>query len=360
MDELTETVLIAMMAAVIVLLVVLLARGRGKKDDFSGLRTEIIGQFNLLSRMVLDTVDRTAAGNTAGVELLRQTVEERLKEIQRSVGVKLDETLKTGLDSSFRRVSDQLQEVYKSIGEMRTLTNGIGDLKNILSNVKTRGIWGEVQLSKLLSDFMSPGQYGENVRIEGENVVEYAIRIPREDEQAMLLPIDAKFPMDRYARVLRLAEQGDTPALRTAQKELAAAVIAEAKKIGEKYIRPPKTTDFAVMFLPSEGLYAEVIRLELIEQLQSKWRVMAAGPSTLCALLQSFQMGFKSVAIQKHSTAILDMLNAVKAEFSGFLAELQKTQHSLAAAQGHLETVHRRSSRIQSRLTNVDEIGRQS
>ncbi len=350
-----EIILIGLVGAVFVLLLVLIVKSRTKTDDFSRLRQEITGQFQVMSNMVMDTVDRAVAGNTAGVDMLRRAVEGKLQDIQIAVGRQLDETLKVGLDSSFRRVGEQLQQVYRGIGEMRTLTADVGDLKSILTNVKTRGIWGEIQLHKLLGDFMAPGQYEENVKI-GNNFVEFAVNIPQEDEKSMLLPIDSKFPMDRYAKVLKLAEKGASADLKSAQKELAAAIIAEAKKIRDKYISPPITTDFAIMFLPSEGLYAEVIRLELLEQLQTKWRVVVAGPSTLCALLQSFQLGFKSVAIKKYSSEILDLLRIIRVEFEGVEAEIQKTQKSLAAAQGHLESVNKKSGRIQNRLTDVDSI----
>ena len=352
---LTETILMAMGGVVLILLIIIAKNSRQKGDD-AALRIELTAQFNMLSKTLLHTVGNASASSTASVEILRGVIEEKLTEIQYSVDRKLDDTLRTGLDSSFRRVSEQLQEVYKSMGEVRTLTNGIVDLKNILSNVKTRGIWGEVQLHKLLLDFMARGQYVENARIEGDNVVEFAIKVPREGEEAMLLPIDSKFPMDRYARVIKEAERGNSAELVQAQKELVTAILQEAKKISEKYIQPPKTTDFAILFLPSEGLYTEIIRLGLLEKVQTNWRVMIAGPSTLSALLTSFQTGFKAVAIKKHSAAILDMLNAVRVEFESFAMAIQRTQNSLATAQNHLETVQKRSHKIQNRLTDVHEL----
>ncbi|MEG0357362.1 MAG: DNA recombination protein RmuC [Christensenellaceae bacterium] len=349
----TETIMIGILAVLVVLCIVILIRQNKKTNENAELRLEITSQFHILSGMMMDTMGKVSNNHTQSVEILRQTVEQKLSEIQKSVDQKLDSTLKSGLDMSFKRVSDQLSQVYQSMGEMRTLTSGIGDLKNILSNVKTRGIWGEVQLYKLLTDFMAPGQYIENAKI-GDGVVEFAISMPREDRSNMLLPIDAKFPMDKYSHVLELIEQGKTLEITAAQKELFSAIITEAKKISEKYIRPPQTTDFAILFLPSEGLYSEAIRLGLIEKVQSKFKVMLTGPSTLCALLTSLQTGFKTLAIQKHSLAILDMMSAIKTEFDNFAEVLQKTQNSLSAAQNHLETVQKRTTKIQTKLTDVD------
>ncbi len=341
--------------AIAVLCILILVRQGKKTDDGARLRLELTNQFNLLSNMMLDTMNKVSGANNTSVEILRRTVEDKLAEIQKSVDQKLDTTLKSGLSTSFARVNEQLRQVYQSMGEVRALTSGIGDLKNILSNVKTRGIWGEVQLYRLLADFMAPGQFEENAKIEGDNTVEFAIRMPREQGGATLLPVDSKFPMDRYARVLALMEAGEMEALRAAQKELVAAVVTEAKKINDKYIRPPKTTDFAIMFLPSEGLYAEVIRLGLIEQLQHKYKVMVAGPSTLSAFLTSLQTGFRTLSIKEHSALIIDMLSAIKVEFEQFALLLQKTQNSLCAAQNHLEAVQKRSTKIQTRLSDAEK-----
>lgn len=353
-----EMILVAAGFAVLaVLCVVILARQNRKTDDAAALRTELTNQFHILSGMVLDTVNKASAVNGQNVEVLRRTVEEKLNEIRFSVDRKLDTTLKSGLSTSFARVSEQLEQVYKSMGEVRALTSGVGDLKNILSGVKTRGIWGEVQLYKLLSDFLAPGQFVENARITRDSTVEFAVKMPQDGGGDVLLPIDSKFPMDRYARVLALGDSGDAQALAAAQKEFVQAVLTEAKKISGKYLRPPQTTDFAIMFLPSEGLYAEVIRLGLVDRLQSKYRVMVTGPSTLGAFLTSLQTGFRTLAIREHSAAIEGMLTEIKAEFEAFGDMLQKTQNSLAAAQNHLESVQKRSIRIQTRLSDVDGFG---
>ncbi len=350
----TETILIAGMALVTVLCVIILARQGKKREDGAALRTELLSQFQILSGMTLDTVGKASAANTKSVEILRKAVEEKLNEIRFSVDQKLDSTLKSGLSSSFARVSEQLEQVYKSMGEVRALTSGVGDLKNILAGVKTRGIWGEVQLHSLLSDFLAPSQFVKEARIAKEGIVEFAVRMPREVGGDVLLPIDSKFPMDRYARLLSMQEKGEAQALGAAQKDFVQAVLTEAKKISEKYIKPPQTTDFAIMFLPSEGLYAEIIRLGLVDRLQSKYRVMVTGPSTLSAFLTSLQTGFRTLSIKQHSAAIIDMLAGIRAEFDTFGDMLQKTQNSLAAAQNHLESVQKRSIRIQTKLSDVD------
>ena len=319
-------------------------------ENASRTRQEINEQFTHLNQITVASLGEVSRLNERNSDRLRQSVEERLTEMQKTVDERLQKSLHEGISSSFTRVSEQLTELYKSMGEVKTLTSGVGDLKNILSNVKNRGIWGEVQLQRLLEDFMVPGQFACNARINAETV-EFAIVLPGEDEQ-IFLPIDSKFPMDRYARVA--SAEGDE--LKAAQKELERAILEEAKKINEKYIHPPKTTDFAIMFLPSEGLYAEVLRLSMLEVLQRKFKIMVTGPSTLCALLTSLQTGFKTLAIKQHSTAILDMLTSVKNEFQKFEEYIEKTQNSLRVAQGHLETVSRRSIKIQNKLGNVDDL----
>jgi len=319
-------------------------------DNAARMRQEITDQFTRLNGLTVASMGEISRLNERNSDRLRQSVEERLAEMQKTVDERLQKSLHEGISASFTRVSEQLTELYKSMGEVKTLTSGVGDLKNILSNVKNRGTWGEVQLSRLLEDFMAPGQFTANARINTETV-EFAIVLPGEDEQ-VYLPIDSKFPMDRYARVVS-AEGDELPA---AQKDLERAILEEGRKINEKYIHPPKTTDFAIMFLPSEGLYAEVLRLSLLEVLQRKYKIMVTGPSTLCALLTSLQTGFKTLAIKKHSNAILDMLTAVKNEFERFEDYIEKTQNSLRVAQGHLEHVSKRSANIQNKLGNVGEL----
>jgi DNA recombination protein RmuC len=378
-QKVLEYIIIALIALAVVLTAVLLAKYRSAGQEIAALnrqlklqtdmlfdalskqaaqnadnaareRQDIAEQFTRLNQLTVASMGEISRLSERNSDRLRQSVEERLAEMQKTVDERLQKSLHEGISASFTRVSEQLTELYKSMGEVKTLTSGVGDLKNILSNVKNRGTWGEVQLSRLLEDFMAPGQYMQNARINTETV-EFAIVLPGEDEP-VYLPIDSKFPMDRYARVV--SAEGE--ALAAAQKDLERAIMEEAKKINAKYIHPPRTTDFAVMFLPSEGLYAEVLRRSLLEVLQRKYKIMVTGPSTLCALLTSLQTGFKTLAIKKHSNAILDMLTAVKNEFERFEDYIEKTQNSLRVAQGHLENVSKRSAKIQNKLGNVGEL----
>ena len=240
---------------------------------------------------------------------------------------------------AFALVSERLEQVYKGLGEMQTLAAGVGDLSRVLSNVKTRGILGEIQLGAILEEIMAPEQYLRNVVTakNSRNPVEYAIKLPAEDGGSVLLPIDSKFPMDAYTALCDAYESGNPEAVRTAQNELRARVRGFAKDIRDKYIAPPETTEFAVMFLPTEGLYAEVVKLGMIETLQRDFRVNVAGPSTMAALLNSLQMGFRSVAIQKRSGEVWKVLGAVKTEFEKFNDVLVKTQEKLTRAHDDLD-----------------------
>lgn len=361
-----KIIIICMLGALIVLCILILAKS-GKKDStktilsaieraerntagYSSLgRKEITSQFTQLSRLTLDNISSLCESNEKSVEKLYNIVDARLGEIRRTVDEKLTENLKNGLDDSFAKVSSQLSQLYQSMGEVKTLTSDIGDLKGILSNVKNRGTWGEIQLLKLIEDMMAPEQYTANARING-NVVEFAVVLPGEDEK-ILLPIDSKFPMDRYYNVVSSTGEENT----AFKKELFRALCEEAKKISTKYIFPPKTTDFAIMFLPSEGLYATAIELGLLEEARTKYKVMITGPSTLSALLTSLQTGFKTLAIKEHSAKILSMLNGIKGEFSKFEDYIEKTKNSLRTAQGHLEMVSKKSSSIQHRLGNIGD-----
>ncbi|MGI6152930.1 MAG: DNA recombination protein RmuC [Christensenellaceae bacterium] len=348
-----EMILWVLLAAVIVLVALLIRAHAGKRTN-TALRDEVAGQFRALSGMLSDMAIKTSQTNTQVIGALDASVQQRLGRIEQTVDQKLDATLKTGLDSSFRRVSEQLGQVYKSMGEVHALTADIGDLKSILAGVKTRGIFGEIQLGNLLSDFLAPGQYMENAHIGEGGIVEFAVILPGENEQSTLLPIDAKFPMDRYARVLKHMETGNTDKLKEARKELVAAILLEAKKINEKYIRPPQTTDHAILFLPSESLYMEAIRLGLLEKLHSQWNVVLSGPSTFSALLTSMQAGFRAVRAAKHSSAVLDMLAAIRRDFEQFAQTIEKAQGSLSAAQNHLGSLQKHAGKIKHKLSEVD------
>ncbi|WP_311397022.1 DNA recombination protein RmuC [Lancefieldella parvula] len=278
---------------------------------------------------VRETVDKQLSDmrkeNEAKLELMRQTVDE-----------KLQKTLDERMTQSFQRVSTQLEQVHQGLGEMRGLAEGVGDLKKVLSGVKTRGIVGEIQLGAILRDILSPEQYEENVAtVSGSSErVEFAVKLPGESGETVWLPIDSKFPGDTYEHLVDAINTGNEEAIIAAKKSLEARIKAEAKDISTKYIAPPETTNFAILFLPFEGLYAEVVsQVGLLEQLQREYRVNVCGPSTMAALLNSLQMGFQSVAIQKHADEIQKVLSAVKTEFETYQAQLEKAQKQIRTAE---------------------------
>ena len=287
------------------------------EQQLSGIRSTV---ENRLSAMQED--------NAAKLEQMRKTVDERL-----------EKTLETRLGQSFKMVSERLEQVYKGLGEMQTLAAGVGDLKKVLSNVKTRGLLGEVQLGAILEDILAPGQYETNVatRRDSRNPVEFAVVLPGDGETPVYLPIDAKFPADAYIQLTQAYDLGDREAIDEAARLLKTRVKAFARDIRDKYIDPPHTTDFAVMFLPFEGLYAQVLQLDLVEQLQRDYKVVVAGPTTMAALLNSLQMGFKTLAIQKRSAEVWQVLGAVKTEFNRFGDVLETTQQRLEQAGSELD-----------------------
>jgi len=347
-----KDIFIYVLAGVVVLLVVILAiKGRNSR------RREEAGSTGAVNTMLLETINDLTLNTFDQFELLRNSVESRMSDIQKDIDHKLGATLQTGLDSSFNRIDKQLSEVYKSMGEVNAIAKGMGDIKSVFAGVKSRGVWGEVQLNKLLDDFLAPGQYRKDVRIGEDGIVEFAVCFKGEEGRQMLLPIDSKLPMDRYMRVVRNEESGDKEKLLKAKKELVAAVLGEAKKINEKYIRPPETTNFAVMFLPSESLYLEIIKLGMVEQLQSMWNIMVASPSTLCALLTSFQTGFRAIAIKEHSTEIFNLLDSVKSEFEKLIIEIEKAERSVGIAQSHIGALRRDTGKMYDKLERISNIG---
>ena len=292
------------------------------------------------------------------VTALREENSRKLEEMRQVVDEKLHQTLEKRLSESFRLVSAQLETVAKGLGEMRTLASGVGDLKNVLTNVKTRGIWGEVQLGSLLRQFMSPSQYEENVEISpgsGQRV-EFAVRLPGQGEQPIYLPIDSKFPMDVYERLQKISETGDTASVQAAEKLLHDAILTEAKRISTKYIAPPNSTDFAVMFLPTEGLYAEVLRSPgLAQEMQSRWHIMATGPTTLTALLNSLQVGFRTLAVEKRSVEVWKVVATLRNDFSRFHELLDATQNRLRQAAESLDKAAQRTRTIETHLRQAQE-----
>lgn len=291
------------------------------------------------------------------MENLRQANDRQLSEMRRTVDEKLTESLDQRLSRSFAQVSQRLEQVYKGLGEMQTLAVGVGDLKKVLSNVKTRGIWGEMQLGSLLSQMLSPGQYDENVAVVpgATERVEFAVRLPGKDGGVLYLPIDSKFPQEDYLRLTEASQSGDAAATDVARKALVLRIRQEAKRIAGKYIMPPHTTDFAIMFLPVEGLYAEAVQdVALTEALQREYRVVVAGPSTLTALLNALQMGFRTLAIEQRSSEVWQLLGAVKADFGKFAETLEKTRQRLQQATESIDTAFVRTRSIQRRLGAVE------
>lgn len=308
--------------------------------------------------------------NEQKLENIRSTVEKKLtymqednnkqlENIRTTVDEKLQNTLENKLNKSFETVSKQLQQVYKGLGEMQNLAVGVGDLKKVLSNVKTRGILGEIQLSAILKEILSPEQYEENVATKkgSRNVVEFAIKLPADDDSFVYLPIDSKFPGDTYAKLVDAMNSGNKGEIEVCSKNLLRTIKSEAKDIHDKYISPPNTTEFAIMFLPFEGLYAEVVNRGMVEVLQREYKVNVAGPSTMGALLNSLQLGFKTLAVQKRSAEVWQILNDVKREFDTFADVLEKTQTRLNQANTELDKlVGVRTRKIQSQLSKVQKL----
>jgi DNA recombination protein RmuC len=311
--------------------------------------------------------------NEHKLEGMRRTIEERIKHLQDENAKKLDQmrltvddklqsTLEKRLGESFKMVSERLELVHKGLGEMQTLAASVGDLKNVLTKVKPRGVWGEIQLGLLLEQVLAPEQYDQNVATgkRSSEKVEFAIKLPGrtgDREDIVWLPIDAKFPQEDYQRLVEAQERANTALAEEAARRLEAVIKSEAKTIREKYIDPPGTTDFAIMYLPTEGLYAEVIRRAgLCDFIQREYRVVMAGPTTLAALLNSLQMGFRTLAIEQRSSEVWKLLGAVKTEFSRFGDLLEKTHKKLQEASNTIENASKKSRTIEKKLKKVQEL----
>ena len=307
---------------------------------------------------------------TQSLENIRVTVDKNLRSMQEDNNRKLDDmrqlvdeklqkTLSDRMNESFRLVNERLEQVYKGLGEMQTLAQGVGDLKKVLTNVKTRGIVGEIQLGAILEDILAPEQYETNVAtVPGSrNVVEYAVKLPVEDGSFVWLPIDSKFPGDTYGSLRDAYEDGSRKQIDACAKQLVATLKSEAKDIHDKYLAPPHTTEFGIMFLPFEGLYAEAVSRGMVEVLQREYHVNLAGPSTMAALLNSLQMSFRTIAIQKRSGEVWSVLGAVKTEFDKFEACLTQTQNRLDQASRELDKlVGTRTRAIRRKLKSVTEL----
>ena len=335
---------------------------RNQKDSAGNLDKRLADINTRFSQMALE--------NEQKLENIRLSMEKKigeltndnnrqLEEMRKTVDEKLQKTLEDRITQSFKLVNDRLEQVYKGLGEMQNLAVGVGDLKKVLSNVKTRGILGEVQLGAILEQILSPEQYEENVitKSTGADRVEFAVKLPGDDERTVWLPIDAKFPADSYSRLVDAYELGDAAAIEEAAKNLERVIKSEAKDIHTKYIEPPYTTDFGIMFLPFEGLYAEVVRRGLLDVLQREYKVNIAGPTTMAALLNSLQMGFKTLAIQKHSSEVWEVLGAVKTEFGTFGKVLDSARKRLRMADEDLEKlIGTRTRAIERKLRGVESL----
>jgi DNA recombination protein RmuC len=323
--------------------------------DFSDTFSSNVRDFNELQKQKFDAMalkqDELVKSTELKLEKMRETVDE-----------KLHKTLEERLGQSFQLVSERLEAVQKGLGEMQTLANGVGDLKKVLSNVKTRGVLGEIQLGNILEQIMAPEQYEANVKTkQGSNdLVEFAIKLPGKDDNGkeVYLPIDAKFPQEDYIRLQNAYEVGDVPGIDSASKALSNAIKKFAKDIRDKYIDPPYTTDFGILFLPIEGLFAEVVRQpDLVAILQREYKIIVTGPTTLAAMLNSLQMGFKTLAIQRRSSEVWQILGAVKTEFVKFGDVLDKAQKKINEANKELDNlVGTRTRLMLSKLKKVEEL----
>lgn len=325
---------------------------------------ERVGQMSTSVNETLAQLDarmeQVRKSTAEGMENLRQENTRQLTDMRRSMDERLTQSLDKRLNESFALVSQRLEQVYKGLGEMQTLATGVGDLKRVLTNVKTRGIWGEMQLGALLSSVLTPEQYDENVAVVPRSLerVEFAVRLPGKEADVVYLPIDSKFPMEDYARLQEASTTADAAAVDTARKALMQRIKLEAKRIASKYIAPPHTTDFAVMFLPVEGLYAEVVqKIDLVDTIQREQRVVIAGPSTFSALLNALQMGFRTLAIEKRSGEVWKLLGTVKADFGAFSEVLEKTQMRLRQASESIDSAFVKTRTIQRHLGRVEAGG---
>lgn len=334
-----------------------------KQDVFSG---AINDNFSKMSQNIsttamqneqkLDNMRRTLADSIAKMQ---EDNSKQLETIRKTVDEKLQDTLDKKLNDSFKLVSERLEQVYRGLGEMQTIASSVGDLKKVLSNVKTRGVLGEIALGAILEQVLNNDQYAKNVATKkgSQANVEYAIKLPGDGETPVWLPIDAKFPADAYSQLVDAYDSGDTAAIDVSAKALRDRLRSFAKDIHDKYISPPNTTDFAIMFLPVEGLYAEAVRMGLVETLQNDYKINIAGPTTMAALLNSLQMGFKTLAIQKRSGEVWNILGVVKTEFESFASVLETTQKRLSQANDDLDKlIGVRTRKIQRTLSGVQNM----
>ncbi len=334
-------------------------------------RQELQQHFTQLQQALGQQLQRLSQDSHQSAEQLRGTLNERLatiqadnaaklEEMRRTVDEKLHATLEQRLGESFKLVSDRLEQVHKGLGEMQSLASSVGDLKRVMTNVKTRGTWGEVQLGAIIDNVLTPDQYAKNVKTvpDSNELVEFAIRLPgRDGAQPVWLPIDAKYPVEHYQRLQNAMDEADKAGMAAAGQALESSIRGEARKIAAKYVAPPHTTDFAIMYLPTEGLFAEVMRRPgLVEAVQNECRVVITGPANLAAMLNSLQMGFKTLAIEQRSSEVWGVLGQVKTEFAKFGEVVEATRKSIDAAAKKFEQVDVRTRAIQRKLRDVQEL----
>lgn len=370
----------ALILALLAALIILLAMNARLRKMQRALRGRIIesertitaqqAQLNETINSVLQMSVNSAQSSEARTQQLADRLEARLSgiaennerrldDMRRLIDEQLSGTLEKRLGQSFQQVSRQLEQVYKGLGEMQTLAGGVGDLKKVLTGVKTRGVWGEIQLGRLLGDTLTEGQYLENTPVVpgSSERVEFAVRLPGRDGAGLLLPIDSKFPLDAFRHLVDESETGDKARADKAALLLQRAVLDQAKKISEKYVKPPYTTDFALMFLPIESLYAEVMRREsLAEEARTRFHVVIAGPSTLSALLNSLSLGFRTLSIEQRTGEVWQLLGTLRGEFLRFGDTLERMRQRLDQATGELDTATARSRAITRRLNELEDL----
>lgn len=366
--------ILVLLAVLLVLNVLLLARIRSQdaletqlRNESRGLREEIASSMQRYAMQSDQRTESLRGSMTQQLETIRGVVDQRLQWLQtenaakleqmrQTVDEKLESTLATRLGESFRLVSERLEQVHKGLGEMQNLASGVGDLKRVLTNVTTRGAWGEVQLANLLAQILAPEQFERNVATTGTaERVEFAIRLPGKGADTVWLPIDAKFPMEAYQRLAAAAERGDPEAIEAGGRELEGVIRACAKTFSGKYLAPPRTTDFGILFLATEGLYAEALRRPgLAEALQADYRVVIAGPTTFAALLNSLQMGFRTLAIQQRSSEVWKMLGDVKLQFGKYSQVLATIRRRLDQATQTVDDAAVRTRAIERQLKKVE------
>ena len=365
-------VIIIIMLAIVI---VMLARKSGSSEklaDFKAMEERLIrveGEVGKINpaidrnfrenrKEIAENLERLQDNNAKSIEQLRTGNEKKLEEMRETVDEKLKASVEKRFNESFKSISTQLTQVYQGLGEMKNLATGVGDLKKVMEGVKTRGIYGEVQLGAIIEDVLNKTQYEENIitKIGSNDRVEFAVKMPGKDSD-VYLPIDSKFPVENYSRLIAAYDAGDKVAINTYQKALAADVKEQAKKIATKYIDPPKTTDFGIMFVPTESLYAEIIRVPgLSDEIRQKYNITIASPSTLPVMLSGLLMGFRTVAIEKRSAEVWQTLGAVKTQFSKFSDLLEGVQKKLQESANKIESAKTTSRQIERKLKDVEEL----